>query len=332
MNTALRIVFMGTPDFAAHILRAVAAWDGGTVVAAYCREDKPAGRGHKLMPPPVKTAAQELGIPVMQPRNFKDEADRAALAALKPDVLVVAAYGLILPQTVLDIPRLGPYNVHASLLPRYRGAAPIQRAIMDGEHATGITIMRMEAGLDTGPMVLQRALGIGIDDTAATLHNELADLGARMMVEALESMRAGHAPDSIPQNDALSTYAARLEKGDGCIDWNNETLAVHALARGVTPWPGAQAVACLPGREPLPLLFSHGKPGPALPDAHLPPGTITGLVDGCIAVACKDGLYLIGSIKASGKKAMDAQAFWNGYMPRTAPYGMLCPPDNTLEK
>ena len=163
----MRVVFMGTPDFAATVLRHVAAWPGCEVVAAYCQPDRPAGRGHKLQPPAVKVLAQELGIPVFQPLNFKDEADRAALAALRPDALVVAAYGLILPQSVLDIPTIGPFNVHGSLLPQYRGAAPIQRAIMDGNHLTGITIMRMERGLDTGPMLLQRALGIGIDDTAA---------------------------------------------------------------------------------------------------------------------------------------------------------------------
>ena len=163
----MRVVFMGTPDFAATVLRHVAAWPGCEVVAAYCQPDRPAGRGHKLQPPAVKVLAQELGIPVFQPLNFKDEADRAALAGLRPDALVVAAYGLILPQSVLEIPTIGPFNVHGSLLPQYRGAAPIQRAIMDGNHLTGITIMRMERGLDTGPMLLQRALGIGIDDTAA---------------------------------------------------------------------------------------------------------------------------------------------------------------------
>lgn len=155
--------------------------------------DRPAGRGHKLQPPAVKVLAQELGIPVFQPLNFKDEADPRRARRAPPDALVVAAYGLILPQSVLDIPTIGPFNVHGSLLPQYRGAAPIQRAIMDGNHLTGITIMRMERGLDTGPMLLQRALGIGIDDTAATMHDELADLGGRLMVEVLRST-----PTAIP--------------------------------------------------------------------------------------------------------------------------------------
>ena len=235
----MRVVFMGTPDFAATVLRHVAAWPGCEVVAAYCQPDRPAGRGHKLQPPAVKVLAQELGIPVFQPLNFKDEADRAALAGLRPDALVVAAYGLILPQSVLDIPTIGPFNVHGSLLPQYRGAAPIQRAIMDGNHLTGITIMRMERGLDTGPMLLQRALGIGIDDTAATMHDELADLGGRLMVEVLRQYADGDPSTPIPQEEALATYAAKLTKADGHIDWDEDAAVIHARIRGVTPWPGA---------------------------------------------------------------------------------------------
>ncbi|MEG1610562.1 MAG: methionyl-tRNA formyltransferase, partial [Bilophila sp.] len=176
---------MGTPAFAATVLCRVADWQGGTVVAAYCQPDRPAGRGHKLTPPAVKVCAQERGIPVLQPFHFREQADRDALAAFCPDVLVVAAYGLILPQAVLDIPRIGPFNVHGSLLPRYRGAAPIQRAIMDGNALTGVTIMRMERGLDTGPMLAQRAIGIDLADTAATLYAELAELGGTLMVETL---------------------------------------------------------------------------------------------------------------------------------------------------
>ena len=315
---------MGTPDFAAHILHTLAAWEGADVVAVYCREDKPAGRGHKLTPPSVKVAAQELGLPVMQPRNFKDEADRAALAALQPDILAVAAYGLILPQAVLDIPRLGPFNVHASLLPLYRGAAPIQRSIIDGRSVTGITIMRMEAGLDTGPMLAQRALGIGVDDTAATLHDELADLGARLLIETLEIFVRGEVSPSIPQNDALTTYAARLEKQDGCIDWTASAFEVHNRIRGVSPWPGAQAEAVLPDREPLSVLILPGSLGEETDG--MTPGTIAGLRDNCLAVACADRLYLIPDIKVSGKKIMSADAFRNGYLPRHAPYGFLRTP------
>ena len=313
-STPLRVVFMGTPDFAATVLRAVADWPGCEVVAAYCQPDRPAGRGHKLQPPAVKVLAQERGIPVYQPLHFKAEEDRAALVALKPDVLVVAAYGLILPQAVLDIPTLGPFNVHGSLLPRYRGAAPIQRAIMDGNALTGVTIMRMERGLDTGPMLLQRAVGIGIDDTAATMHDELADLGGRMMVEVLEQFAAGNPPVAIAQDDTLATHAAKLAKTDGHIGWDAEARTLHAIIRGVTPWPGAQTVFLLPGREPLPALIQSGMPGEPLPTENRPePGTLLGLRNGGLAIACSDAVYLIRSLKPSGGKPLSAEAFWNGY-------------------
>ena len=321
---------MGTPEFAAFILRRLAAWDGADLAAVYCREDKPAGRGHKLTPPPVKCAALELGLPVVQVKNFKDEADRAVLAAFAPDLLVVAAYGLILPQSVLDIPRLGALNVHASLLPRYRGAAPIHRAIVDDVPSTGITIMRMEAGLDTGPMLSQRALAIGADDTAGTLHDELADLGARLMLEVLEQFRQGEPPAAIPQNDALAIYAARMDKTDGFIDWSCPARAVHARIRGVTPWPGARATALLPGRDPLPLLLMPGSVGQAFDpeQADIEPGTILGVEDGCLIVACADRVYRIPEVRVSGKPTMSAPAFWNGYGPREGRYGRLCPPDH----
>ena len=309
----MRVVFMGTPDFAATVLRHVAAWPGCEVVAAYCQPDRPAWRGHKLQPPAVKVLAQELGIPVFQPLNFKDEADRAALAGLRPDALVVAAYGLILPQSVLDIPTIGPFNVHGSLLPQYRGAAPIQRAIMDGNHLTGITIMRMERGLDTGPMLLQRALGIGIDDTAATMHDELADLGGRLMVEVLRQYADGDPSTPIPQEEALATYAAKLTKADGHIDWDEDAAVIHARIRGVTPWPGAQTVFLLPGRDPLPALLQPGRVGETFTGGHPAPGTLVALRDGKLLIACRDALYEVSTLKPAGGKPMPAEAFWNGY-------------------
>lgn len=173
----------------------------------------PPGAGTSSSRPPSRCWRQELGIPVFQPLNFKDEADRAALAGLRPDALVVAAYGLILPQSVLDIPTIGPFNVHGSLLPQYRGAAPIQRAIMDGNHLTGITIMRMERGLDTGPMLLQRALGIGIDDTAATMHDELADLGGRLMVEVLPAVRRRRSLHAHPAGRGAGDLRRQADQG-----------------------------------------------------------------------------------------------------------------------
>ena len=308
----IRIVFMGTPDFAATVLRHVAVWKGGQVVAAYCQPDRPAGRGHKLQPPAVKTLAQELGIPVRQPLNFKAAEDRAELAAFEPDVLVVAAYGLILPQEVLDIPHIGPFNVHGSLLPLYRGAAPIQRAIMDGNKLTGITIMRMERGLDSGPMLAQRATGIGLTDTAASLHDELADLGGRLMVDVLEKITSGDPTTPIPQDESRATYASKLTKADGHIDWSRPASEIHARIRGVTPWPGAQGLFLLPGREPLSVQLQPGETGEKITGQE--PGTLLGLHDGKIAVACADAEYLLSVLKPAGSKPMSAEAFWNGYM------------------
>ena len=311
-QTPLRIVFMGTPDFAATVLRHVAAWKSGNVVAAYCQPDRPAGRGHKLQPPAVKVLAQELGIPVRQPLNFKDSKDRDELAAFNPDVLVVAAYGLILPQEVLDIPRIGPFNVHGSLLPLYRGAAPIQRAIMDGNKLTGITIMRMERGLDSGPMLAQRATGIGLTDTAATMHDELADLGGRLMVDVLEKIVGGDPTTPILQDESRVTYAPKLTKADGHIDWARPVSQIHAQIRGVTPWPGAQSLFLLPEREPLAVLLQPGEMGNPLSGQE--PGTLLGLRNGKLVVACADAEYLLSTLKPAGSRPMSAEAFWNGYI------------------
>ena len=219
----------------------------------------------------------------------------------------------ILPQSVLDIPTIGPFNVHGSLLPQYRGAAPIQRAIMDGNHLTGITIMRMERGLDTGPMLLQRALGIGIDDTAATMHDELADLGGRLMVEVLRQYADGDPSTPIPQEEALATYAAKLTKADGHIDWDEDAAVIHARIRGVTPWPGAQTVFLLPGRDPLPALLQPGRVGEAFTNGQPAPGTLVALRDGKLLIACRDALYEVSTLKPAGGKPMSAEAFWNGY-------------------
>ena len=214
---------------------------------------------------------------------------------------------------MLDIPTIGPFNVHGSLLPQYRGAAPIQRAIMDGNHLTGITIMRMERGLDTGPMLLQRALGIGIDDTAATMHDELADLGGRLMVEVLRQYADGDPSTPIPQEEALATYAAKLTKADGHIDWDEDAAVIHARIRGVTPWPGAQTVFLLPGRDPLPALLQPGRVGETFTGGHPAPGTLVALRGGRLLIACRDALYEVSTLKPAGGKPMSAEAFWNGY-------------------
>ncbi len=256
-------------------------------------------------------------MPVYQPLNFKTEEAVAELRALRPDVLVVAAYGLILPQSVLDIPRLGPVNVHASLLPRLRGAAPIQRSVMAGDAVTGVTIMRMEASLDTGPMLLQKAMGIGIDDTAGDLHDQLAELGGRLLTQALGKLADGTAV-AIPQDNVRATYAAKLTKADGLIDWNRTAVQVHAHIRGVTPWPGAYCTIQREGQKELRVALGPGRIGPLRSEAPeyegATPGTIVGLVDDQLAIACTDRLYLVDSIRPADRKPMDARAFLCGYL------------------
>jgi methionyl-tRNA formyltransferase len=316
-RTPLRVVFMGTPGFAAVILRHLLEWDGCEVIAAYTQPDRPCGRGQQCRPPEVKLLAIEHGVPVYQPLNFKTEEAVAELRSLRPDVLVVAAYGLILPQSVLDIPRLGPVNVHASLLPRLRGAAPIQRAVMAGDAVTGVTIMRMEASLDTGPMLLQKAMGIDINDTAGDLHDQLADLGGRLLTVALGKLADGTAI-AIPQDNDRATYAAKLTKADGLIDWNRPAAQVHAHIRGVTPWPGAYCTIQRAGQKGLRVALGPGRIGPLLSDAPeydgATPGTIVGLVDEQLAIACADRLYLVDSIRPADRKPMDARAFLCGYL------------------
>ena len=228
---------MGTPQFAATVLERVLESDTVDVAAVYTQPDRPCGRGKKCQPGPVKRLALERGLPIHQPVSFKDPAEVAALAAYAPDVLLVAAYGMILPQAVLDIPKRLPLNVHASLLPAWRGAAPIERAIAAGDTLTGVTIMRMEAALDTGPMVLQRALRIGDADTAGSLRAELADLGGRLLVDVLDKLAKGAVPQ-IPQDHARATYAKKIDKAEAFIDWTRPAAEVHNLIRTMTPHPG----------------------------------------------------------------------------------------------
>lgn len=310
---------MGTPDFAASTLAKVLAASGTAsgdpfeVVGVYTQPDRPCGRGHKCTPSPVKRLALEHGLPVFQPLNFKDAADVAELAALSPDVLLVAAYGLILPESVLNIPRLGPWNVHGSLLPRYRGAAPIQRCIENGDTETGITIMRMERGLDTGPMLLMRSIPIGPDETAGELHDRLAELGADMAVEALGLLAAGPVSPT-PQNDAEATYAAKITKDDTLIRWDRPVLDVHNHIRAMSPRPGAYFNLPIPGENRHIRLLAH-------PGCHvqgtvvdMPPGRVCGLISGRLVIACVDGTYHIPSVQPAGKKSMDATAFACGYL------------------
>lgn len=319
----MKIVFMGTPDFAAASLKALLAWDEAELLAVYCQPDRPAGRGQKLQVGPVKQLALDNGLEVRQPVNFKDPEEVKALEALGADVLAVAAYGLILPQAVLDAARLGAVNVHGSLLPEYRGAAPIQRAVMHGDIRTGVTIMQMELKLDSGPILLQRALGIGFEQTAGDVHDELAELGGKLLVEALERLQAGRITP-IPQDEAKVTYAAKLGKADGVLDFTQSAQAVHNQARGVTPWPGAQVVLArtdAKGKElePLKVIIQRGRSLESAVDRREAEGKDAGAVmpvrDGLLPVVCSDGgLYGAALLKPAGGKSMDAASFANGYI------------------
>ena len=330
----MRAVFMGTPDLAATILKALLGSPQVDLLAIYTQPDRPAGRGKKLTAPPVKLLAQKYGLPVFQPPHFKScpEGDAACreLAALQPDVLIVAAYGLILPQRVLDIPRLMSVNVHTSLLPKYRGAAPIQRAIMAGESITGVSIMRMAVGLDTGPILMQRAVPIGSNDTSATMHDVLAQEGATLLLLALERLRAGALP-AIAQDEGRATYAAKLRKEESALDFSLPPEIVHAHIRGLTPWPGALMYLHRAGREPLAV---HPAPGQfpltekmqeacaALPppdrvdraDGVARASRIVGLIDNALLVTCGGSCYAFTSLRPAGKNSMDAAAFANGYL------------------
>jgi len=304
---------MGTPDFAATILAAVIASKSSDVVGVYCQPDRACGRGQKCTPAPVKMLALQHGIPVFQPFTFKDIKPVETLTALSPDILLVAAYGLVLPQTVLDIPRFGPWNVHASLLPRYRGAAPIQRALLDGGTHTGITIIRMEAGLDTGPMLFARSILIGPDETGGSLHDRLAKLGGDMAVEALIRI-TNKQMNTIPQDGNLATYAPKIAKEDTFIRWDEPVTVIHNRIRAMSPRPGAFFFLELSdANRRLRLQIAPGAfTCNSLPPQ--PPGRILGVSQGMLSIASLDGIYRILLIKPEGRNWMDATAFAHGYL------------------
>ncbi len=298
----LRVIFAGTPDFAVPTLEALLA-AGHDVVAVYTQPDRPAGRGRQVRPGPVKRCALDHGIEVCQPATLRDAQAQRALAALAADVMVVVAYGLILPRAVLDAPRLGCVNVHASLLPRWRGAAPIQRALLAGDAETGVTIMQMERGLDTGPMLARAARPIGPDDTAGTLHDALAGLGARLLVTTLDDLARGTAVAEA-QDAVLATYADKLTKEEARLDWAAPAARLDRQVRGLAPWPVAEARldgATLRVWEAAPL------PGHAAP-----PGRIVGVGSEGIDVACGEGLLRLRRVQLPGKRALPAGDFANG--------------------
>jgi methionyl-tRNA formyltransferase len=297
----MRLVFAGTPDFAVPALEAVAA--AHEVALVLTQPDRPAGRGLAATPSPVKQAAARHGLPVRQPATLKAPEAQAELRALRPDALVVAAYGLILPQAVLDIPRLGAINIHASLLPRWRGAAPIQRALLAGDRETGISIMRMEAGLDTGPVLLHEAVAIGAEDTAGTLHDRLAALGARLVVEALQGLARG-AIAATPQPAAGVTYAAKLEKHEARIDWSRPAAELERQVRAFNPFPGATARV----RATEVKIWRAG-----VADGAGEPGAVIALDPAGIVVACGSGALRLEELQRAGGKRLPAREFLRGF-------------------
>ncbi len=291
---SVRVIYAGTPQFAVPSLDALAALPDVEIVAVYTQPDRPAGRGQKLAASPVKERALALGVPVEQPLTLRDAAAQAQLAAYAPDVMVVAAYGLILPQVVLDAPRLGCVNVHASLLPRWRGAAPIARAIEAGDAETGITIMKMALGLDTGDMLLTRALPIQPDDTAASLHDRLAALGAEALCAALPGLVAGEL-SGVPQDDAAATYAAKLSKAEAQIDWRESADLIARRVRAFNPAPVAFTLW-----QAEPLKIWQAEPV-AAPSAA--PGTVVAVdKSGFVVAAAEGGVRVIACQKAGGKR------------------------------
>lgn len=291
----MRLAFMGSPDFAVPALRALHA-AGHTIAAVYCQPPRPAGRGHAVQRCPVHVAAEALGLPVRSPARLrKDAGEHAAFAALDLDAAVVAAYGLILPPAMLDAPRRGCLNIHASLLPRWRGAAPIQAAVLAGDPQTGVTIMQMDAGLDTGAMLLREAVPIGPDTTAATLHDVLAELGGRLVLRAL-----AEAPPPVPQPADGATYAAKLSRADATLDWTGDAATLERQVRAFDPWPGT--VTTLNG-APLKVL------GATLAAGDGPPGTT---LDDALTVACGHGALRLTRVQSAGRAALDAAAFLRG--------------------
>ncbi|MFG0407403.1 methionyl-tRNA formyltransferase [Pseudomonas sp. FYR_11] len=296
----MRIVFAGTPEFAAEHLKALLD-SPYEIVAVYTQPDRPAGRGQKLMPSAVKALAVAHGIPVLQPQTLRNAEAQAELAALQPDLMVVVAYGLILPQAVLDIPRLGCINSHASLLPRWRGAAPIQRAVEAGDTESGVTVMRMEAGLDTGPMLLKVTTPISTEDTGGSLHDRLAQMGPPAVVQAIAGLADGSLQGEV-QNDALATYAHKLNKDEARLDWCRPAVELERLIRAFNPWPVCHST--LDG-ESVKVLAANVAAGKG------EPGEILSASKDGLVVACGDQALSLTRLQLPGGKALSFSDLFN---------------------
>ena len=297
----MKLIFAGTPEFAAAALRAILT-AGHQVVLVLTQPDRPSGRGMALHVSPVKAAALVAGIPVFQPPTLRDVVAQECVRAAGADAMIVAAYGLILPQAVLDMPRFGGLNIHASLLPRWRGAAPIQRAILAGDRETGVCIMQMEAGLDTGPVLLTGTLPIDGDDTAASLHDKLAELGARLIVEALEKFPLKR----VPQLEVGVTYATKIDKAEAPLDWRLPSAQLARQVRAFNPFPGA--TASLDGRTIK--VWRADALGGAQGTAE--PGVVVSVDKGGIVVACGEGFLCLNELQKAGGKCLPVAQFLSG--------------------
>lgn len=304
----LRVVFAGTPEFSVPCLEACRA-SGAEVVAVYTQPDRPAGRGRKLTPSPVKQAALAAGIAVEQPESLKSEEARATLAAYAPDLMVVVAYGLILPRKVLAIPRLGCWNVHASLLPRWRGAAPIQRAILAGDAESGVDLMQMEAGLDTGPVLLGRRTPIGREDTGGSLHDRLSALGADVLAEGLSRVMGGETLVPRVQPEEGVTYAHKLDKAEARLDFTRPAIELERQVRAFDPWPVAEGEV---NGETLRVWAARAIEGSGAP------GSVLGMNREGIDIACGEGALRVTALQRAGGKRITAADYFNAMKTRGA--------------
>jgi methionyl-tRNA formyltransferase len=300
--TGWRIIFMGTPDFACPTLQKLVEL-GENIVAVVTQPDRPKGRGQHMMPPPVKQLAAEHGIPVLQPLRVREPDFVEIIRDLKPDIIVVVAFGQILPKSLLDIPHCGCINVHASLLPRYRGAAPLNWCIINGETETGVTTMLMDPGLDTGPMLLARSTPLDENEDIVSLHDRMAEMGGELLVETLNRLKEGTVT-ALQQNSGDSCYAAMLRKEDGIIDWNRDARAVHNQVRGMSVWPGAYTH--ISGQVLKMYRTTVG-------DGAGQPGIILKAFKGELEVACLSGSLFIHELQLAGKKRLDTGSFLAGF-------------------